>query len=153
MDSNLTSRYNEDAQYKAISGTLGKDSKIHDIWVQHFEVGMWIGDYDQTGNMKYTDGLVVENARIRNNLADGINFAQGTKNSTVKTSVGMVMMVWLSGQVFQMGQMPQPRKIINSSTTPLNQAGVRLVSVFLVVRVMKSQESSSRTSLLEQVSV
>lgn len=86
MDSNLTSRYNEDAQYKAISGTLGKDSKIHDIWVQHFEVGMWIGDYDQTGNMKYTDCLVVENARIRNNLADGINFAQGTKNSTVKNS-------------------------------------------------------------------
>ncbi len=86
MDSNLTSRYNEDAQYKAISGTLGKDSRIHDIWVQHFEVGMWIGDYDQTGNMKYTDGLVVENARIRNNLADGINFAQGTKNSTVKNS-------------------------------------------------------------------
>lgn len=86
MDSNLTSRYNEDAQYKAISGTLGKDSKIHDIWAQHFEVGMWIGDYDQTGNMKYTDGLVVENARIRNNLADGINFAQGTKNSTVKNS-------------------------------------------------------------------
>ena len=86
MDSNLTSRYNEDAQYKAISGTLGKDSKIHDIWVQHFEVGMWIRDYDQTGNMKYTDGLVIENARIRNNLADGINFAQGTKNSTVKNS-------------------------------------------------------------------
>ena len=86
MDSNLTSRYNEDAQYKAISGTFGKDSKIHDIWVQHFEVGMWIGDYDQTGNMKYTDGLVVENARIRNNLADGINFAQGTKNSMVKNS-------------------------------------------------------------------
>ena len=36
--------------------------------------------------MKYTDGLVVENTRIRNNLADGINFAQGTKNSTVKNS-------------------------------------------------------------------
>lgn len=86
MDSNLTSRYKEDAQYKAISGTLGKNSHIHDIWVQHFEVGMWIGDYDQTGNMKYTDGLVVENTRIRNNLADGVNFAQGTKNSTVKNS-------------------------------------------------------------------
>lgn len=86
MDSNLTSRYKEDAQYKAISGTLGKNSHIHDIWVQHFEVGMWIGDYDQTGNMKYTDGLIVENTRIRNNLADGINFAQGTKNSTVKNS-------------------------------------------------------------------
>ena len=67
--------------------------------------------------------------------------------------VGMVMMVWQFGQAFQMEQMPPPRKIINSSTTPLNQAGVRLVSVFLVVRVMKSQETSSRTSLLDQVSV
>ena len=155
MDSNLTSRYKEDAQYKAISGTLGKDSHIHDVWVQHFEVGMWIGDYDQTGNMKYTDGLVVENTRIRNNLADGINFAQGTKNSTVKNSifVGMVMMVWQFGQAFQMGQMPQLRKIINSSTTPLKQVGVRLVSVFLVVRGMRFQETSSRTSLLEQVFV
>ena len=36
--------------------------------------------------MKYTDNLVVENARIRNNLADGVNFAQGTKNSVVKNS-------------------------------------------------------------------
>ena len=91
MDSNLTSRYNEDAQYKAISGTLGKDSKIHDIWVQHFEVGMWIGDYDQTGNMKYTDGLVVENARIRNNLT----LLKGPRIQQLKTliSVGMVMMV------------------------------------------------------------
>ena len=67
--------------------------------------------------------------------------------------VGMVMMVWQFGQAFQMGQMPQLRKIINSSITPLNQAGVRLVSVFLVVRGMRFQETSSRTSLLEQVFV
>ncbi|MFC3932626.1 right-handed parallel beta-helix repeat-containing protein [Streptococcus dentapri] len=86
MDSNLTSRYHEDAQYKAIAGSLGSNSSIHDIWEQHFEVGMWIGDYDQTGNLKYTDGLVIKNARIRNNLADGVNFAQGTKNSTVINS-------------------------------------------------------------------
>ncbi|MGT2912985.1 right-handed parallel beta-helix repeat-containing protein [Streptococcus criceti] len=85
MDSNLTSRYHEAANYKAISGTLGSNSSIHDIWEQHFECGMWIGDYDAS-NMHYTDGLVVKNARIRNNLADGINFAQGTKNSTVENS-------------------------------------------------------------------
>ena len=36
--------------------------------------------------MKYTDGLVVENVRLRNNLADGVNFAQGTKNSIVRNS-------------------------------------------------------------------
>ena len=86
MDSNLTSRYNEDAQYKAISGNTWQGFENSRYLGSAFEVGMWIGDYDQTGNMKYTDGLVVENARIRNNLADGINFAQGTKNSTVKNS-------------------------------------------------------------------
>ena len=84
-DSNLTSRYGEAANYKAIAGTLGKDSSIHDFWEQHFEAGMWIGDYDAS-NMHYTDGLTVKDSRIRNNLADGINFAQGTKNSTVQNS-------------------------------------------------------------------
>lgn len=84
-DSNLTSRYGEAANYKAIAGSLGKDSSIHDFWEQHFEAGMWIGDYDAS-NMHYTDGLTVKDSRIRNNLADGINFAQGTKNSTVQNS-------------------------------------------------------------------
>ena len=36
--------------------------------------------------MTYTDGMVIENARIRNNFADGVNFAQGTANSTVRNS-------------------------------------------------------------------
>ena len=45
LSSNLRSRYGENAQYKAISGTPGKNSHIHDIWAEHFEVGMWIGDY------------------------------------------------------------------------------------------------------------
>lgn len=47
---------------------------------------MWIGDYASKNDMKYTDGLVVENVRLRNNLADGVNFAQGTKNSIVRNS-------------------------------------------------------------------
>ena len=50
------------------------------------EVGMWISDYAGKNDMKYTDGLVVENVRLRNNLADGVNFAQGTKNSIVRNS-------------------------------------------------------------------
>ncbi len=36
--------------------------------------------------MTYTDNLVIENSRIRNNLADGVNFVQGTKNSKVINS-------------------------------------------------------------------
>lgn len=86
MDSDLTSRYNEGANYKGISGTLGNGSSIHDIKIEHFEVGTWIGDYAPASDMHYTDGLTISNATIRNNLADGVNFAQGTSNSTVINS-------------------------------------------------------------------
>lgn len=86
MDSDLTSRYNEGANYKGISGTLGHGSSIHDIKIEHFEVGAWIGDYVPASDMHYTNGLTISNATIRNNLVDGVNFAQGTSNSTVINS-------------------------------------------------------------------
>lgn len=86
MDSNLNSRYDEKANYKGISGTLGTGSSIHDIKIEHFEAGVWIGDYSQNKPLNYTDGLTISNATIRNNLADGVNFAQGTSNSTVINS-------------------------------------------------------------------
>ena len=86
MDSNLNSRYDEKANYKGISGTLGTGSSIHDIKIEHFEVGVWIGDYSKNKPLNYTDGLTISNATIRNNFADGVNFAQGTSNSTVINS-------------------------------------------------------------------
>lgn len=86
MDSNLNSRYDEKANYKGISGTLGTSSSIHDIKIEHFEAGVWIGDYSKNKPLNYTDGLTISNATIRNNLADGVNFAQGTSNSTVINS-------------------------------------------------------------------
>lgn len=45
-----------------------------------------MGDYVDASQMTYTDGMVIENARIRNNFADGVNVAQGTANSTVRNS-------------------------------------------------------------------
>ena len=87
MTSALTSRYDhlkEKAQYKAFAGSFGKDSRIDHMWIEHFECGAWIGDYDT--EMRYTDHLVIENSRIRNNLADGVNFTQGTRNSVVRNS-------------------------------------------------------------------
>ena len=86
MDSNLNSRHDEQANYKGISGTLGTGSSIHDIKIEHFEAGVWIGDYSQNKPLNYTDGLTISNATIRNNFADGVNFAQGTSNSTVINS-------------------------------------------------------------------
>ena len=89
MTSALTSRYDhldEKAQYKAFAGAFGKDSRIDNMWIEHFECGAWIGDYASPSDMRYTDHLVIENSRIRNNLADGVNFTQGTRNSVVRNS-------------------------------------------------------------------
>lgn len=86
MDSNLNSRHDEKANYKGISGTLGTGSSIHDIKIEYFEAGVWIGDYSKNKPLNYTDGLTISNATIRNNFADGVNFAQGTSNSTVINS-------------------------------------------------------------------
>lgn len=82
LSSMLRSRWNQHAIYKCFMDTYGSDSYIHDFWLEHFECGFWIGDYDLP--IVTTDNLVIANGRIRNNLADGVNFCQGTKNSTVQ---------------------------------------------------------------------
>lgn len=69
--------------YKAFEGTYGTNSKIHDVWEEHFEVGAWIAGYDPPYPVDITQNLVISNCRIRNNYADGVNFSQGTSNSTV----------------------------------------------------------------------
>ena len=83
INSNLRSRYNEQAIYKGFMDNFGKNSHIHNIWVEHFECGFWVGDYTHNPAI-HADGLLIENSRIRNNLADGVNFAQGTRNSIVR---------------------------------------------------------------------
>ncbi|OBZ17163.1 discoidin domain-containing protein [Bacillus sp. FJAT-26390] len=85
MNSKLRSRYHENAIYKGFMDNFGKNSKVHNVWVEHFECGFWVGDYAHTPAI-FADGLIIENSRIRNNLADGVNFAQGTSNSTVRNS-------------------------------------------------------------------
>lgn len=85
MNSNLRSRYGQNAIYKGFMDNFGINSIIHDVWVEHFECGMWVGDYAHIPAI-YASGLVVENSRIRNNLADGINYSQGTSNSIVRNS-------------------------------------------------------------------
>ena len=70
--------------YKAFMGTWGKNSKFTRVWAEHFEVGAWLGGYDAPYPVDYTDGLVISQARFRNNYADGVNFSQGTMNSVVE---------------------------------------------------------------------
>ncbi|MBO7357264.1 MAG: right-handed parallel beta-helix repeat-containing protein, partial [Lachnospiraceae bacterium] len=81
INSNLNTRYNQQAIYKCFMDVYTDGSVIHDIWEEHFECGFWFGDYN--GKMDYSDGVKVINCRIRNNLADGVNFCQGTSNAVV----------------------------------------------------------------------
>ncbi|MFT4143164.1 MAG: CARDB domain-containing protein [Mobilitalea sp.] len=83
INSMLRTRYNQNAIYKCFMDNFGTNSKIHDFWEEHFECGFWVGDYAHTP-VVVADNLLIENGRIRNNLADGVNFCQGTKNSTVR---------------------------------------------------------------------
>lgn len=81
INSNLRSRYDENAIYKCFMGTYGDNAYIHDIWEEHFECGFWIADYNEP--LDYSDNIMIANCRIRNNFADGVNFCQGTSNATV----------------------------------------------------------------------
>ncbi|MGF7144550.1 subtilase family serine protease [Anaerotaenia torta] len=83
INSRLRSRYGQNAIYKCFMDNFGTNSRIHDFWEEHFECGFWVGDYAHTPAIP-ADNLLIENGRIRNNLADGVNFCQGTKNSTVR---------------------------------------------------------------------
>ena len=69
--------------YKCFMGVYGSNSKIHDIWEEHFECGLWIGGYDEQPIVA-SDSLIVSHCRIRNNYADGCNFCQGTSNSVLE---------------------------------------------------------------------
>ena len=82
-------------QYKGFLGGFGTGSSIHDVWVEHFEAGFWIGGGggaasaeasagESAGEVGETDRLKIVNCRIRNNYADGVNFNQGTSRSVVE---------------------------------------------------------------------
>ena len=72
--------------YKGFMGTYGNNSRIHDVWVEHFECGFWIAGYDPPYPVDITTNLTISKCRIRNNYADGVNFCQGTSNSIVEQS-------------------------------------------------------------------
>ncbi|MFI8351678.1 CARDB domain-containing protein [Streptomyces cyaneofuscatus] len=72
----------------ALNGRFGKNTKISNVWIEHANVGVWAGrDYDNIQSLwNPGDGVEFTGMRIRNTYADGINFANGTRNSTVYNS-------------------------------------------------------------------
>ncbi|MFD0596820.1 discoidin domain-containing protein [Catellatospora coxensis] len=71
-----------------INGRLGVGTKITNVWIEHANVGAWVGrDYSNIPELWGPgDGLEFSGMRVRNTYADGINFTNGTRNSTVFNS-------------------------------------------------------------------
>ncbi len=59
---------------KGLNGSWGRNSRVADLRIDHFECGAWI-----TG----ANALRVERCRFRNNYADGINLANNSSNCIV----------------------------------------------------------------------
>ncbi|WP_432839609.1 discoidin domain-containing protein [Dactylosporangium sp. CA-092794] len=71
-----------------LNGRFGKNTKISNVWIEHTNVGAWVGrDYSDTpAYWNPADGLQFSGMRIRDTFADGINFSNGSRNSTVFNS-------------------------------------------------------------------
>ncbi|MFE3475024.1 CARDB domain-containing protein [Streptomyces bacillaris] len=72
----------------ALNGRFGKGTKVSNVWIEHANVGVWAGrDYTNIPELwNPGDGVEFTGMRIRNTYADGINFANGTRKSTVYNS-------------------------------------------------------------------
>jgi len=58
-----------------IVGSYGINSTISNLWIEHTKVGMWI---ENSSNLR------ISGCRMRNTLADGINFCVGMSHSTIE---------------------------------------------------------------------
>jgi hypothetical protein len=86
IDGDLNIR-DDNAHTNGFEGAFGPGSTIQSVWIEHTKTGMWITrpktEVGFNGDA-YTDGLYVAGLRIRDTMADGINFSINTKNSMVE---------------------------------------------------------------------
>ena len=60
----------------AFDGNFGKGSVFRNLWIEHLKCGFW--------TRHGTSHMRVEGCRIRNVMADGLNFCDGTSDSVVE---------------------------------------------------------------------
>ncbi|WP_020519565.1 discoidin domain-containing protein [Catelliglobosispora koreensis] len=89
-----------------LNGRFGVGTTISNVWIEHANVGVWAGrDFTNIPELWGPgDGVMFSGMRIRNTYADGINFANGTRNSTVfnssfRTTGDDALAVWASQYV------------------------------------------------------
>lgn len=66
---------NDNEPNDGIVGVFGENSTISRIWVEHTKTGMWFYN---------SSNLVVDGCRLRDTIADGINFCVGMRNSVIQ---------------------------------------------------------------------
>ncbi|WP_431989883.1 galactose-binding domain-containing protein [Streptomyces albogriseolus] len=71
-----------------LNGRFGKNTRISNVWIEHANVGVWVGrDHSDIPDLwNPADGLEFTGMRIRNTYADGINLTNGSHDSTVQNS-------------------------------------------------------------------
>ncbi|CAH1217177.1 hypothetical protein PAECIP111892_04356 [Paenibacillus auburnensis] len=74
----------DEALTNAFHGAFGQGSVIQNVWIEHTKAGLWLTQ--PSGEKSRTNGLYMAGLRIRNLMADGINFAVGTGNSMMEQS-------------------------------------------------------------------
>jgi hypothetical protein len=70
---------NDGSPDNAFHGVLGTGSVVSGVWMQHVKCGLWLMN-------GATDNLTIENSRIIDTTADGINFDGNVRNSTIRNN-------------------------------------------------------------------
>ncbi|MFC6553409.1 S-layer homology domain-containing protein [Cohnella cellulosilytica] len=81
IDGDLNVR-DDEASTHAFEGAFGIGSVIEHVWVEHSKTGLWL-TRPKTGT-ELTEGLYMMGLRLRNLMADGINFCVGTSDSMME---------------------------------------------------------------------
>lgn len=66
---------NNEAPDNAFNGNFGDGTVLRNLWIEHVKCGVW--------TLRGTRNMRIEDSRIRNTMADGVNFCDGTELSTV----------------------------------------------------------------------
>ncbi|CAM3245617.1 S-layer-like y domain-containing protein [Paenibacillus lupini] len=83
VDGDLNIR-DDEASTHGFEGEFGPGSVIQNVWIEHSKTGLWLTRLK--GSTGFTDSLHMIGLRMRNLMADGINFCVGTSNSMLEQS-------------------------------------------------------------------
>lgn len=67
---------NDSSPDNAFDGNFGDGSIFRRLWIEHLKCGFW--------TTRGTKNMLIEHCRLRNLMADGVNFCNGTSGSTVR---------------------------------------------------------------------